>query len=247
MLLKIKKLIINFYIKCKTVFFAIPAQMRYAWLVFLVLIGITMPFACLGLQQVNVQIKTETLNESYLREHLKLADKSFLWKIQDQEQFLTNKLKKINPRVSNVTLTKVNANTVRLNVLQMKVSGYVLKNDQYYWVTATGHLSAKPAKLASDAPIIQNFKSQKNFIKIAKQIHKLPLSIIQNMSQVVWKPDKLNDERIIIFMNDGNTVYASLNDLDKKLKYYPEIAANMQKPGIVDLQFAAYSKDYKNN
>jgi hypothetical protein len=45
-------------------------------------------------------------------------------------------------------------------------------------------------------------------------------------------------------MNDGNQVIAKSITLKKKMKYYPNISANMDSPGIVDLEVGAFSYPY---
>lgn len=45
-------------------------------------------------------------------------------------------------------------------------------------------------------------------------------------------------------MNDGNTVYATMDTFGSKINYYPGIAAQMPTKGVVDLQYGAYSYAY---
>ena len=89
-----------------------------------------------------------------------------------------------------------------------------------------------------------NFKTNTPVKKLAKEYVLLELTLRQNISQIIFSPNKDNANRLIIIMNDGNTVYATLNTFGEKINYYPGIAAQMPAKGIVDLQFGAYSYAY---
>ena len=82
---------------------------------------------------------------------------------------------------------------------------------------------------------------------MATQFVTLELTLRQNISQITFSPVKDNAKRLVIVMDDGNTVYATQDTFGKKISFYPGIAAQMPDKGIVDLQFGAYSYKYGTN
>jgi cell division protein FtsQ len=76
------------------------------------------------------------------------------------------------------------------------------------------------------------------------QIGKVKPVIRNGISAIAYRPNKVSPRRLVIYMRDGNTVYADYKTVGKKLAYYPGIAATMKDPGIIDLQVGAYSYSY---
>lgn len=95
-----------------------------------------------------------------------------------------------------------------------------------------------------DAPIYAGFKSQSELQQVVQGFVGLELTLRQNISQITLSPNKDNAHRLVIIMDDGNTVYATSKTFGQKISYYPGIAAQMPEKGIVDLQFGAYSHAY---
>ena len=74
----------------------------------------------------------------------------------------------------------------------------------------------------------------------------LPSNVKTNVSEFYNAPTKLNPYRIKIDMNDGNKVIADMRTVKSKLKYYPGMAAQMKKKGVIDLEIGAYSYPFKD-
>jgi cell division protein FtsQ len=69
----------------------------------------------------------------------------------------------------------------------------------------------------------------------------MPESVKNNISEIHNAKTKINPYRIKIDMNDGNKIIADTRTVDKKMKYYPSIASQMKKKGVIDLEVGAYS------
>ena len=46
-------------------------------------------------------------------------------------------------------------------------------------------------------------------------------------------------------MNDGNRVIVNISDLSEKMAYYSQVAEQMDKPGIVDMEVGIFSYPYE--
>ena len=93
----------------------------------------------------------------------------------------------------------------------------------------------------------QSFDHHRQKLKTtAIQLGRLKPVVRNGISTVCYQPQKNAPNRLVIYMRDGNTVYANLTTVDKKMAYYPAIAATMKEPGVVDLQVGAFSYSYKS-
>ena len=69
--------------------------------------------------------------------------------------------------------------------------------------------------------------------------------IKRSISEIHDAPNKDNPNRVHLFMNDGNEVYASI-PLPRN-GVLPGIAAKMKQKGVVNLEVGAYCTPLQNN
>ncbi|KLD61000.1 cell division protein FtsQ, partial [Lactiplantibacillus plantarum] len=74
----------------------------------------------------------------------------------------------------------------------------------------------------------------------------LPSAVKHNISEIKFAPNKANPERVHLYMNDGNEVYATISTFASKMAYYPGIVAKMKTKGVINLEVGAYSYPFKN-
>ena len=70
--------------------------------------------------------------------------------------------------------------------------------------------------------------------------NKLPQEIKQGISEIKYAPSKTNKDLINVYMNDGNRVIVNISDLSEKMAYYSQVAEQMDKPGIVDMEVGIF-------
>lgn len=150
-----------------------------------------------------------------------------------------NQIKALTVRVASPT-------RLEINVQEAIRVGYVLRNHKYYLVLEGGKVLEQPLTTSNlGLPIYEGFKNKALFNKTINKIAKLDTPIRAAVSEIHFSPTKGDPERIVLYMNDGNQVNATITTFADKMAYYPSIAAQMDKPGIVDLQVGAYSYSYE--
>ena len=130
-----------------------------------------------------------------------------------------------------------------LEAVVVAVVGIVEIHQHDYNILANGQL--QPATSSKNRISYQGFsKNRPALKKTAIQIGKVKPVVRNGISTIAYRPTKVSPRRLIIYMRDGNTVYADYDTVGKKLPYYPAIAATMKKAGVVDLQVGAFSYSY---
>src|SRR5699024_7164864 len=96
-------------------------------------------------------------------------------------------------------------------------------------------------------PIIVNFTEKEYMDKIAKGLDDLPEHVLKLISEVSWEPTKNNKNKIILYMNDGFIVQATLRDFSQKMKNYPSIITQLdpKEKGIVHMGVGIYFEKIK--
>ncbi|MCK8605345.1 cell division protein FtsQ/DivIB [Leuconostoc citreum] len=167
------------------------------------------------------------------------------WQVAGQTQFIAERLVKSSDKIDSAQV-KQQGTHVTIKVVEKVTAGYVQKKGQWYLIDRNGHLTTI-GQPKGDAPIYAGFRTQTALQEVATQFVTLELTLRQNISQITFSPVKDNAKRLVIVMDDGNTVYATQDTFGKKISIYPGIAAQMPDKGIVDLQFGAYSYKYGTN
>lgn len=167
----------------------------------------------------------------------------YMWGIILDHRAINSEAHRRNPQVKQVSFKVTGARSLRISVKENSIVGTVEIGQRDYNVLCNGQL--QPAKGDKSKIQYQHFGSDRQKLrKTAVQIGQLKPVVRNGISSVNYRPTKTAPNRLVIFMRDGNTVYANMNTVGKKLAYYPAIAANMKKAGVVDLQVGAYSYDY---
>lgn len=153
-----------------------------------------------------------------------------------------SKIKKDFSDIEKVSLTNERNNKIQIRVAENAVMGYVVRNGLYYTVKQDGTMVGKSQTQPSgNYPVFRNFKQNANLNKFLRKYAAVPNSVQNSISEVDFSPTKTFPNRIQLYMNDGNEVYAIIDTFDKKMKYYPEISASMKNKGIINFEVGAYS------
>lgn len=73
-----------------------------------------------------------------------------------------------------------------------------------------------------------------------KKIKKVNKDILNRMSEIQYSPNDVDEERFLIFMNDGNYVYLTLNKFLSINKYIDMVKSFNDKKGILYLDSGEY-------
>ena len=111
-------------------------------------------------------------------------------------------------KISKKPLAKVYINITENKALAMKDNKILLENKKY--IDNTYNLTYLPT-LANDITLILN-----DFCKYFALVDK---STLNKISQIEYKPNSVDNLRLLLYMNDGNSVYVTLTKIEKINKY----------------------------
>ena len=170
----------------------------------------------------------------------------YIWGVMATRQAISRTAHQRNPQVKQIHLRLTGAQSLQMTVTENPIVGTVEIGQRDYNILANGQLQR--AKGSQSRIQYQGFnKDRAQLKKTAVQVGQLKAVVRNGISTISYRPTNTAPNRLVIFMRDGNTVYANLNTVGKKLAYYPSIAATMKKPGVVDLQVGAYSYSYDSH
>ena len=135
---------------------------------------------------------------------------------------------------------------VVLRVQEYPIVGYQRKAGQYYKVLASGAVGlTKIRRINGNYPIFYGFKPRE-LRAMAAQVNRLPVKVRQAISEIHAQPNRVDPQRVHLYMNSGNEVIARVDTFATKMKYYPAIAAKMKAKGVVDFEVGAYSYPFSD-
>ncbi|WP_258087962.1 cell division protein FtsQ/DivIB [Weissella fangxianensis] len=164
----------------------------------------------------------------------------------NQGDYFSRMAKSKNPQIRHLKLTRKSDNTLQVKVDEIVKVGYVKADNKYYPILENGSMldHGLSNQKVGGLPIYDGFTSDKQLRKTLSEFGKLSDPLRHAVSEIVWSPNSQNNQRLLIYMNDGNQVLIRADEMSKKLKYYPGMVAQLNKTGIADLQVGAYFKPY---
>lgn len=219
--------------------FSIPA---------LLLLYYISPLAKLG----GVSIKgNEKISTEIIEKELNFSVGDNLWSQYFDRKDNVKNLKKQELQIENAEVHLDGINHFVVDVKEYPEVAYLENDGKYSPVISNGKIiPIEVEKSDGDLPILESFTGSKRILKVLEGHKKLSEEVKQGISQIKYSPTNENKELLEIFMNDGNKVLVSINDLASKMKYYPQIAKEMSDKGIrgiVDMEAGIYSYPYTEN
>lgn len=193
-----------------------------------------------GLYLSNINVKNIVIkNTSYLSdtEVIKIAG------LTDYPSFFRTSTRKIEKKLEEEPLIK-EANVKRkwgfifeLNIKEEKIL-YKRRNDNVYVLGSGEEISIKN-NLSGVATLI-NYTPKNISKKLNKKLNEIDSNILNKISEIEYAPNKTDEERFLLYMNDGNQVYITLTKTDE-LNYYVDIVKKLGgKKGILNLDSGSY-------
>ena len=193
------------------------------------------------LQSVTVR-GAQALSAQRVQQAVQLRPGDSIFKLLGHTQRLEQRAPQRNSRLKKVTIHFKRPNQATVRVTEYATAGYVMKQNRYYEVLENGIVSEQSVtQPKSGTPVYGSFKNAKTLHRMILQYAQLDSEIKRNISEIHDAPNKDNPNRVHLFMNDGNEVYASIPTFAHKMAYYPGIAAKMKQKGVVNLEVGAYS------
>lgn len=159
-----------------------------------------------------------------------------------QSYFLTTKRKMTKELLKNKYIKEVKIEKKFFWKVYLNISEYkVLALDK-----VTGKIILENGKKEEntynirDIPILLNEIDEKEYTKFIKAFSKVDSDILNQISEIEYAPSNVDNKRFILYMNDTNYVYISLDKIDK-LNEYNKIKNDLEgKTGILYLDSGNY-------
>lgn len=168
---------------------------------------------------INMPIKNIYINGNTIVPDNDIMELSSLYQypsfLLTKKSTLIKSVKK-NPYIKSVSISKKIGNTIEINIEEYKpiaidnIGNIILENGEK--IENTYNLT--------DVPILINEISNEEIsINFAKKIAKITSNILRQISQIEYSPVEVDEDRFLLYMNDGNLVYITLTKIDKLNKY----------------------------
>ncbi|WP_088809575.1 MULTISPECIES: cell division protein FtsQ/DivIB [Listeria] len=150
--------------------------------------------------------------------------------------------------IKKAVVEKDGLRNLKLKITEYKTVGYMEKDGMYYDILENGKIlndNAQKFPIGNRALYV-GFKNGTVLKDMVEQMNQLPEEVIRAISEVHLDPKKSDAEHIVLYMNDGNQVSATIPTFAEKMSYYPSIVAQLQEgqKGVINLEVGAYFESY---
>ena len=157
-------------------------------------------------------------------------------------------MKEEQPRIESAQITFKTFNTFNLKVKEYKEIALVMKNGKYYPVMENGTvLSVKVANPTKNLPILDGFTDNEKIKSLTKEYNKLSAELQKAISEIKYTPSDTNKNLLRLNMNDGNQVIVNIQNLSSQMKYYTQVAKDMEEKGVIDMEVGIFSYPYSKS
>lgn len=193
----------------------------------------------------------ERISTEIIKNELNFTVGDNLWSQYFDRKDHVENLKKQELQIEKAEVYIDGFNHFEVQVKEYPEVAYLESDGKYSPVISNGKIiPIEVEKSNGELPILESFTGSKRILKVLEGYNKLSEEVKQGISQIKYAPTTENKELLEIFMNDGNKVLVSINDLGGKMNYYPQIAKEMndkQIKGVVDMEAGIYSYPYTEN
>ena len=143
----------------------------------------------------------------------------------------------INDYIKEVKIKKKLGNIIEINIIEYKPITLINKTNEI--ILSNGKKINNNYNL-TDIPILVNEIDSKVYDEFIKKFSEVDNDIIRQISQLEYSPVTVDDERFLLYMDDGNTVYITLTKISKLNKYNSIKSKMDRKNGTLYLDSGDY-------
>lgn len=149
-----------------------------------------------------------------------------------------NKLKKL-PLINDVKISKKFGYILELDIVEKKAL-YLVRSSNKYKLSTNEEYSSDDIL---NVPTLINFVPSDIEEEFIKELSKIDTNVLNLISEIEYSVTDYDDERFILYMNDGNEVYVTNNRLHMLNKYISIMKKiSSDKKGILYLDTGNYFK-----
>jgi cell division protein FtsQ len=180
------------------------------------------------------------LSDEEIIEKSGIASDTNIWVIQKSQ--VKQNIKE-HPVIQSVEVSRKFPQTIQLDVNEHHIIGYMEEDAIYHPILQNGTIiTNETITNKGDGPLLHNFKKDAYLERMAAELNGIPEDIFNLISEITWEPTKKNKYKIIMYMNDGFIVDATIRNLATKMKAYPSIIAQLDEgeKGIIHMGVGTY-------
>lgn len=187
------------------------------------------------------------LQDNEIVKQANLTDNKNIWTIDtDAVESILND----SPIIASAKVSRKLPWTVSITVEEYELVGYTQKESTYYPVLGNGTTLQSMAKKTynGDAPLLKGFNKETYLHRLTNEMEKLPETIRNLISEVHWTPEKDNNDKMRLYMNDGFIVDARIPNFADSMEIYPSIVSQLEEEseGIIHIGVGAYFESFHN-
>lgn len=128
---------------------------------------------------------------------------------------IQNKILK-NSYIESVKIRKKFGNVITIYIKEYSVIAISL-NDEL--ILANGEKIQNVYNIYDYPVLINDISDEKIYFNFSKKFGMVDREILRQVSEIEYTPTSVDDERFLLYMNDGNLVYVTLTKIDKLNRY----------------------------
>jgi cell division protein FtsQ len=216
-------------------------------LILMILLFFTLILCIIYFQSPLSKVKTVTVNgnESYTTEEIKrksgITSDTNIW-IVDTEETVT-RLEKL-PEIETAEVAVRLPSSVNIKLNEYKKLAYLSRGNKFFPVLENGDILAvgQTDDIPVNAPILFGFEEGESLDEMIASLETLSVEIVGTISEIHYNPSETDRYRILLFMNNGFEVNATLTSFSEKMALYPSIISQLDrsKTGVIDLEVSPY-------
>src|SRR5690625_3268839 len=176
-----------------------------------------------------------------------LTKQTNIWAINKSN--MTESIQK-NAMVDTVSIKRSLPWTVNITVKEFGLVGFIKEEEHYMPVIEDEEIitDRQTKSISAEAPLLLNFSEKDYLDKMAVELYKLPKSILNLISEVYWEPTEENNNKILLYINDGYVVSSTIRDFSEKMTVYPSIVSQLdpEDKGIIHIGGGAYFESFQS-
>lgn len=141
------------------------------------------------------------------------------------------------PVIKEVNASRNWPNGVTIDIEEYKAVAYINSEDLYFPVLENSRIQRGYPSAPRNAPIIYNFEGEE-FDALVEALNNIEGDILENISEIYFRPTDNSRRRIHVFMNDGQEIVADYETFSEKMNYYIGIRQEIGEDaeGIIDME-----------
>ncbi|MBM4764019.1 cell division protein FtsQ/DivIB [Bacillus sp. B15-48] len=188
----------------------------------------------------------ETVSSDVIIDRSGITTDTNIWKINKEET--AAKLEELSEiKTAEVSVSLPNSANIYVN--EFKKLAYLSQENKFFPVLENGEIiqNGQTDDIPVNAPILFGFEEGEVLDGMVASLETLSDDILSSISEIHHYPSETDLYRILLYMNNGFEVNATIRSFSEKMELYPSIISQLDltKTGVIDLEVGPYFKAHE--